>query len=87
MSEVINYNKRAHDWIIAKAEATIAEHPLPTFTTDKIYRFDFEPNATFKFLKSSVVVNDWGNLPLYHFERHDGKIAVITKYSKSPEIN
>lgn len=86
MSEVIDYNKRAHDWIMAKGEATIKENPLPKFSTDKTYRFNWEPKATFKFVKSTVLTNPWGNLPLHHFERQDGQVAVITKYSEAPEV-
>jgi len=85
MAEQIDYNKRAHDWIIAKAEATIADNPLPVFVPGNAYRFDHEPKATFTYAGSITLTNVWGNLTQHQFVRQDGQMLTMTKYGKAPE--
>lgn len=78
----------AYNRIVGIAEQILAQMPMPEYNTTDDYKFDFDPSATYKFIKQEIdhtpLPQDWSkknNLRLVFKRASDGEIALFTKYS------
>ena len=77
----------AHDRILKFADLVVAARHNPPLVEGASYMFDLFKNP-FRYQFQSVVVSEWGNMPLYNFVDENLNRIVITPYSEWPtQIN